>query len=105
MKKKVLEVMNANEYEIYFDNFDDYLEFREVIRILKEELGVEEVKVTGFESMEGYFLKDGKKFELKFNNWDSIVIRYDNPKDEAAINLMKYWKNLIFDKLIAMFPD
>jgi len=105
MGKCLREYGNDKCYSVTFDGFYDYEEFKEVMRILEEVIGFDEIKISGLDAMDGYSIKDDIRLSWKFNNWDCIEFDYDNPKSDSHIKIVKGWARMIFDLLINKFGE
>jgi len=106
IERRILEYRDDSVLSITIDGFFNYEEFAEVIRILKEVIGVScPYFITGWESMVGETTKDEIELKWKFNNWDCIQLQYINPKDDASVEKVRKWAKIIFENLISKFGE
>lgn len=103
--KRLSSGSNGGAFIVVFSGFYDAEELLEAVRIMKEEIRVDEIRVTGLDAMTGYSVRDGIQIEWLFNNWDCITWKYNQPNNTEAINVIKSWAYIVFEGLIRVFPD
>ncbi len=104
MKKCVNGLINE-EFHVIFRGFYNYEEVEEAVRVMRDVIVVDEIKLTGLDAMVGYSTKNGIRLKWIFNNWDCITWQYDYPENKEAVIKIKSWAEKVFEAILQKYPD
>ena len=81
-------------------NYNECADFDEMVRILKEEIGCDELDYGwGWDDANGYFIKDGIKVEIMLDTYLYLFWIYKGTKTPEISKKIHDWAETVFEGL------
>jgi hypothetical protein len=101
MDKKIAEgLISENEYIFAFVGFDDWEDFDEIMKIIKEIVMPNRCDWGGMEDMHGFFDKNGLHVDVWFSSMIGNELVFKGDRTEANLAKVREWAQIIFDNLM-----
>lgn len=100
IEKKLVEAPQENEdLAFYFNCYDYWEDFVLIFKIVNEKIHPEKSDYSGITDMDGYFIKDGIRMEVYFDEMVGNDMLYKSTGKAEDAEKARGWARLIWEEL------